>query len=127
MVVGDRERDLGPARVAEPHEVRERDHAALEPAGERAALLPVGIEERPHELRLERREAVEAQVAAAIRERREEVEQCLLVLRARRAQAQRGAVPEDDVRGDGIDRAHARGVPAPGQALRPGFPVASAR
>jgi len=102
----DREGDLGRAAVAEADVARERDGAALEVADEGAALLPVGLEERLDELRPERREAVEAQVAAAIGEPLEEGEQLVGVGRQRRAQPQRRPVPEDDVGRLECRRAH---------------------
>ena len=81
--------------------MRDRDDALAllvgERAEERAALRPVGIEQRLDELRPESREAVEAAVEALARERAVEVEQSVCVRRRRRPQTQRSSVAEDDV------------------------------
>ena len=97
ILVVHREGDLGGAAVAQPRVVRERDDPALEAADQRAALVPVGVDERGHELLAEGREPVEAQVAAPVGEAREEVEHRLCVGCERRPQPQRRAVAEDDV------------------------------
>ncbi len=95
--VVDGECDLGEVGVAQAHPVRERHGAAVERADECAAFVPVGFEHRLDELRPERGEAVETEVAAAVGEVREEREQSVGVLGPRCAQPQRRAVAEDDV------------------------------
>ena len=96
-LVADGERDLGGARVAQPHPVRDRDDTAVERPDQRAALLPVRLEHRLDELRPERGKAVEAEIAAALGEVGEEREQRVGVLRGGCPQPQRRAVAEDDV------------------------------
>ena len=59
-LVTDGERDLGGARVAQPDPVRNGDDPAVERPEQRAALLPVRVEQRLDELRPERGKAVEA-------------------------------------------------------------------
>ena len=101
VVVGDRERRFRDGRVAEAHVVGDRDDALgavdLERPEQRAALVPVGLERRLDEPWAEVREAVEAEVEAALRERPEEVEQRVRVVPAGRAQPERAPVAEDDV------------------------------
>src|SRR5581483_11616970 len=100
-LVRDREGDLGRGRIAKPRVARERDRALLvtlaERAEQRAALLPVGGEERVDERLRERREAVEAQVDAPLGQTAEEREQEPGVVRAGSSQAERAAVAKDDV------------------------------
>ena len=105
VLVVDGERDLGGAAVAQPRVVGERDDASVETSDQRAALVPVRLDERLDELRREVRKAVEAQVAAAVGEVGEEVEDGLGVGGERRPQPQRRAVAEDDVFGVVSERA----------------------
>ncbi len=110
VVVADREGDLGGARVAQPDPVREGDDAPVEGAEQRALFVPVGVENRFDELRAECREAVEAEVAAVLREGGEELEERVGILRGGWSQPERRPVAEDDVgRGDSVRRgcAHA--------------------
>ena len=97
-LVADRERDFCGAWIAQPDPVRESDDAAAERTEQRAALLPVRVEHGFHQLRAERRKAVEAEVAAVLREIREELDECIHVLRDGCSQPERRAVAEDDVR-----------------------------
>ena len=91
VLVRDGERRLGEARVAQPHVVAHGDHVLVTVLGERpeqgAPLLPVRVEKRLHEPRIDRREAVEAQIQALLGERAEEVEQRIRVLAAGAAAA----------------------------------------
>ncbi len=71
QLVRDRERDLGGRRVAQPDEARERDDAlasavARQRPDQRAALLPVGVEEGLDGRGRERGKAVEAPVDALL-------------------------------------------------------------
>ena len=72
MLVGDREGDLCSSGFPETHERRVRDEAAVELPDQRAALDPVRIHERLHELGPDRRQTVEATVEARLREAREQ-------------------------------------------------------
>ncbi len=99
VLVVDGERDLGGAAVAQPRVVGESDDASVETPDQRAALVPVRLDERLDELRREMREAVEAQVTAPVGEAAEEVEDGLGVGGERRPQSQRRAVAEDHVFG----------------------------
>ena len=102
QVVGDREGDLGPARVMQADVGRERDGpddatGAGELAEQRGAGLPVGLE-RPGDRRvIDRRRAVEPEVAAVGREALEEVDQGRFVGRGRYAQPECRAVAQHDV------------------------------
>ena len=107
--VGDGERDLGgrgvaQARVARERHDRRRAVGPRERADERAALVPVRIEERLDEAGLHAAGAVEAQVVAAVGEPREELDERVGVVGRRRAQSQRAAVLQDHVH----RRAHSR-------------------
>ena len=103
VVVGDGERGLGRVRVAQPDVVADRDDALLagvaHDADQRALLGPVGIDERAHEAVAREGEPVEAEEAAADGEVAEERDERADVVVDGRAQAQRGAVAEDDVDG----------------------------
>ena len=66
-------------------------------AEQRAALRPVRLEQWLDELGPHVRQPVEATPQALLRESAEEVEECVAVLAARRAQAERPSVAEDDV------------------------------
>ena len=114
-LVADGERDLGGARVAQPDPVRDGHDAAVERPEQRAALLPVRLEHRLDELRSERGEAVEAEVAAVLRQVGEELEQRVGILRGGRSQPERRAVAEDDVGRVDLDgrRAHAAAACSP--------------
>ncbi len=96
-VVADRERDLGDARVTQPDPVRDGHDSAAERSEQRAALLPVRLEQRLDEPRPERGKAVEAEVEAAFGQAGEELEQRFGVLRGGRLQPERRPVAEDDV------------------------------
>ena len=90
LLVGHGERDLGRGRVAQARVARERDDAlGLAVAGERAdegaALDQSGVEVRLDEAVVDRLQAVEAQVEAAVGEAREEVDEA----RPRRRRAER--------------------------------------
>ena len=110
QLVGDRERDLGARRVAQPHVAAERDDPLARRVGDRArqraALEPVGIQHRLDEPRRRLREAVEAQVAALVGEVLEERDHARLVVVRGRAQAHRGAVAQYDVALRGAHRAN---------------------
>ena len=99
--VGHGERRLGEGGVAQARIAPEGDDALpavlCERPDECAPLVPVGLEQRLDELRAEHREAVEAQVEAALGQALEEPEHGRGVLPARRAETERAPVPEDDV------------------------------
>ena len=101
MLVGHGEGCLRQLRVAETDVVRDGDDPFAVRVDQRAeqcpALVPVGLDERLHEPRAERREAVEAQVGASLRQPAEERQQPLGVVAGGRSQAERPAVAEDDV------------------------------
>ena len=101
QLVGDRERDLGAGRVAQPYVAAERDDPLPRLVGDRArqraALEPVGIQHRLDEPRRRLREAVEAQVAALVGEVLEERDHARLVVAHGRPEAHRGAVAQDDI------------------------------
>ena len=111
--VGDGESRLGSGRIAQPLVVPDCDDDLPPVLGERpeerAALDPVRLEELLDELRAEARKAVEAQVEAPLRECAEELHELLLVLSARRAEAQRRPVSQDDVGDVRSHSAHSRG------------------
>ena len=99
LAVGDRERDLRPVRVAEPRVAREReDRAVVDTAtcNQGAALLPVRIEVRLDQGRIDRPQAVEAQVKTALGEAGEELDQLAGIGGSRRPQPKRAAVSEDE-------------------------------
>jgi hypothetical protein len=116
VLVCDRERSLGQRRVAEPDVVRDRDDTLTTVLGERAdqgsALGPVRVDDLLHEVGPERREPMEAQVEAPLRERTEELENLVGVRAGRRAEAQRLAVAEDDVYDIAAHTADSRGYAA---------------
>ena len=92
-----RERGIAPADV-----VAERDDALSAAVvgkrpDQRAAFGPVRVEHRLDELLVHAAHAVEAQVESPVGEPGEECEEGVGVGRGRRAQAQGGAVAEDDV------------------------------
>ena len=99
-LVGHREGDLGGRRLAESLIARDGDDAPAEVRQQRHAgvAVAVGVVAR-HDVGGPG--AVEAQVSALGRERVEERLDVGLVLRARRAQPQRGAIAQDDVADDG--------------------------
>ena len=109
-LVADREGDLGGARVAQPHPVRNGHDAAVQRPEQRASLLPVRREHGLDELRPERGKSVEAEVAAVLGQAGEELEQRVGILRDGRSQPERRPVAEDDV--GRADRARRRGAHA---------------
>ena len=111
QLVGDDEGDLGARRVAKPNPRAERDHAhgavAVDQlADQRQALVAVAAAETARPEGVDADRALKAQVAALRGRALEEVDQRLLVGGVRRTQAQRRAVPQDDVFPVG-DRNHA--------------------
>ncbi len=114
-VVGHREGRLGERGVAQPRVVRDRDDPLAvvlsERADEGAALLPVGVERRLDQRPVQRREPVEARVAARRGEAVEELEDRLPVGRDRRPEPERAPVAEDDVDGRRSGSGHARDLP----------------
>ena len=102
-VVGDGERGLGRVRVAEADVVADGDDPLVarlaHDADQRALLGPVGRDEGAHEAVAGEGEAVEAEEAAPHGECGEERDERRDVVLDGRAQAQRGAVAEDDVDG----------------------------
>ena len=100
-VVGDREGRLRRRALAQPHIVADRDDGLVvgpaDHADERTSLVPVRLDERPHELLARPREAVEAQKTARGREAVEEGAEALHVRRGRRPEPERRSVTEDDV------------------------------
>ena len=102
VLVGDRERRLGEARVAQPHVVRDRDDALAAVLGERpeqrAALVPVRLEQRLDE---PRPRAAGSRGSAgrgcARRGRAKKSSRASASSGRGRAQPQRAAVAEDDV------------------------------
>ena len=105
-VVGDRECDLGTARVVQLHVRGERDRAqrsarAGELTEKRAARSPVAHDGACDGVLVDPGGAVEAEIAARRGEVAEEGDQLGLVGGRRRAKAERRAVPEDDVFGQG--------------------------
>ena len=123
-VVGHREGRLGERGVAQPRVVRDRDDPLAvvlsERADEGAALLPVGVERRLDQRPVQRREPVEARVAARRGEAVEELEDRLPVGRDRRPEPERAPVAEDDVDGRRSGSGHARDRRAGSMAHRPG-------
>ena len=111
------ERDLGGARVAQPDQfARPRSGRRATRAARRAPASR--LEQRLDEPRSERGEAVEAEVAAAIGEAGEELEQRVGILRGGRSQPERRAVAEDDV--GRLDGRHAHAAaPARRSEARP--------
>ena len=100
-VVRDREADLGAARVTQSGPRPECDEpvAAVLPdrPDERAALAPVRVDERGREPLAHLRQAVEAQVAAALGQTLEQREHGRRVRLRRRVEAESRAVPQEDV------------------------------
>jgi hypothetical protein len=107
-LVGHREGDLGRAGLVEAVVARDRHDAIVEVSQQRYAgvAVSVGVVARDD---VGAPEAVEAQVAALGRERVEEGLDVGLVLGARRAQPQRGAIAQDDVADDGRPAGGVRG------------------
>jgi hypothetical protein len=99
--VGDREGRLRRRALAQPHVVADRDDrlgvGPADHADERASLVPVRLDERPHELLVRPRQAVEAEKAARGREVVEEGAEALHVRRGRGPEPERRSVTEDDV------------------------------
>ncbi len=102
-VVGDCERGLGRAGVAEADVVPDRHDPLLaglaHDADQRSLLRPVGRDEGAHEAVAGQREAVEAEEAAADRQFCEERHERRNVVLHGSAQTERGAVAQDDVDG----------------------------
>ncbi len=101
-LVGDGKGDFGAMRVAQPDVGGEcdRPHAAVRPGElpeQRAARRPVSLERAGNGFRVDRGRTVEAQITAVGRQREEEVDQDVLVVRCRRAQAKRRSVAKNDV------------------------------
>ena len=101
-LVGDGEGDLGARRVAQPNPGAEPDHAhgavgVDQLTDQRQALVAVTLQERRDQMGVDPDGTLKPQVAALRRQALEELEQRLLVGSVGRAQAQRRAVPQDDV------------------------------
>ena len=91
MGVGDREGSFRNRRVAKPHVARNRHDllAGVRAQGpeQSAPLAPVRLEQRLHERRPERGEAVEAEISAPLGERAEELEKRVRVVPPGRSQS----------------------------------------
>ena len=114
-VVRHREGRLGECGVAQPRVVRDRDDPLAvvlsERADEGASLLPVGVERRLDERPVQRRQPVEARVAARRRRGPRRTRGRLPVGCDRRPEPERAPVAEDDVDGRRSGSGHARDRP----------------
>ena len=116
--VVDGERHLGSRAPADTCVAPHRDDPLLaiavgQPAGQRAALRPVRIEQWLDEPRLDAPEPVEAQEAALVGQPFEECEQSVAICGQRSPQPKGAAVPEDDVDRFGYGPLEARRQRAP--------------
>ena len=87
QLVGNCERHLCRARVAQAQVVRDGDDPVALRADERASLLPVGVEHGLDGARLDGGVAVETEIKALVRETAEERQQPINVLCRRRAKS----------------------------------------